>query len=335
MTTSRQPFVSVVTPIYNGERYLRECIESVLAQSYTHWDYTIVNNCSTDRTLEIAREYADKDPRIRIHNNDNFVQVIENWNIAFRQISPTSKYCKPVAADDMLLPECVERMVRLAEEHPNVAIVGSHGLYSRAEMGVYCRGVPYPRSVLPGRELCRAYLLEKGPAVFGAATFFLFRSDVVRSRNAFYNELNIHADSEACLEFLEHHDFGFVHQVLSFMRIQEDSLTSISEKLNTYLPYRFNMLMKYGPKHLTDEELKQQIRKYRRDYYRYLGWQATKGRSRDFWKYHRIQLASLGYRLSVFRVAAYTVSYILDVMLNPKQTAERIAYRCSIILSQS
>jgi glycosyltransferase involved in cell wall biosynthesis len=50
-----QPLVSVVTPVYNGAEYLRQCIESVLAQSYENWDYLIVNNCSKDRTLEIAQ----------------------------------------------------------------------------------------------------------------------------------------------------------------------------------------------------------------------------------------------------------------------------------------
>src|SRR5207302_8311100 len=114
-------------------------------------------NCSTDRTLDIAQEYAARDPRIRIQNNERFVPVIANYNIAFRAISPTSKYCKPIAADDMLLPDCLERMVRLAEDHPSVAFVGAHGLYSNAEMGVYCRGVAYTRSILSGRELCRSY----------------------------------------------------------------------------------------------------------------------------------------------------------------------------------
>ena len=48
MNSNQKPLVSIVTPVYNGELYLRECIDSVLAQSYENWDYTIVNNCSTD-----------------------------------------------------------------------------------------------------------------------------------------------------------------------------------------------------------------------------------------------------------------------------------------------
>ena len=102
MKARQEPMVSVVTPVYNGELYLRECIESVLAQSYQNWDYTIVNNCSTDKTLDIASEYAAKEYRIRIHNNETFVRAIENQNIALRRISSKSKYCKVIFADDSL-----------------------------------------------------------------------------------------------------------------------------------------------------------------------------------------------------------------------------------------
>jgi len=72
-----QPFVSVITPVYNGEKYLAECIESVLGQTYAAWEYIIVNNCSSDRTLEIAQSYARQDSRIRIHNNPGFVGTVQ------------------------------------------------------------------------------------------------------------------------------------------------------------------------------------------------------------------------------------------------------------------
>src|SRR6266511_3806071 len=80
-----QPLVSVVTPVHNGERYLRRCIESVIAQSHVNWDYTIVNNCSTDGTLDMALEYASRDRRIRVHNNSSFLPINANYNMAFHQ----------------------------------------------------------------------------------------------------------------------------------------------------------------------------------------------------------------------------------------------------------
>ncbi len=324
MTSRRPPLVSVVTPVYNGEDYLRDCIESVLAQTYTDWDYTIVNNCSTDRTLDIAREYADRDPRIRIHSNETFVRQINNYNIAFRQISPESKYCKVVAADDWLVPECLERMVRLAEEHPSVAIVGSYGITEKKVVSIR---VPYPTTVVSGREACRLRLLE-AHNFFGTPTAVLFRSDLVRARHAFQNESNLHADSESYLELLEHRDFGFVHQVLTFRRDDDEgSMTSFSQDFNTILPSDLYELVTYGPKYLTEEELKQRLQQNLRDYYRYLGRQVYKRRGRKFWTFHREKLAALGYQLRTPRLALAAISYALDLALNPKSTAERAVRR--------
>ena len=325
MTSRQEPLVSVVTPVFNGAHYLRECIESVLAQTYTYWDYTIVNNCSTDRTLDIAQEYAAKDARIRIHNNETFVRVIANHNIAFRQISPESKYCKVIAADDWMFPECLEKMVRLAEAHPSVAIVGAYG-YGFHGTDVVWDGLPYPSTVTPGHQLCRTSFLG-GPYVFGTPTSVLFRSDIVRSRPAFYNEGNLHADTEACFEFLEHHDFGFVHQVLTFSRVQEHSLTSYSKRVNTYLPSNLDMVIRYGPKYLSDEELKYVLRRRLRNYYRYLGEQVYKRRSQEFWSFHREKLAAVGYPLSTTRLVVASLSYALDIILNPKRTAAGLVCR--------
>ncbi len=324
MNSKQAPLVSVVTPVYNGESYLRECIESVLAQTYDNWDYTVVNNCSTDRTLEIAQEYAARDARIRIHNNETNVRVQNSYNIALRQISPVSKYCKVVAADDWLFPECLEKMVRLAEEHPSVAIIQAYHLAGNKVTG---DGLPYPSTVVPGRDACRIWLLPGSPSIFGAPTNLMYRSDIVRSRHSFYNESNLHADSEVCLEFLEHHDYGFVHQVLMFQRVREGSLSAYSEDVTTYFPRRLYDLLTYGPKYLTEKELEENIREHLKVYYHFLGWQVFKGRDRKFWSLHRGKLASLAHPLSNARLTANAFLYLLDVVLNPKRTAETIARR--------
>mgnify|MGYP000400757660 CR=1 FL=1 len=87
MNTADEPFVSIVTPVYNGEKFLEECIESVLAQSYLNWAYIIVNNCSTDRSLEIARRLTEHDKRIHIHDNRDFLTSLQNFN---HSLSPGS-----------------------------------------------------------------------------------------------------------------------------------------------------------------------------------------------------------------------------------------------------
>jgi glycosyltransferase involved in cell wall biosynthesis len=126
MSMHEEPLVGVLTPVYNGEAFLAECIESVLAQTYRNFKYTIVNNCSTDRSLDIALAYAKKNPRVRVHSNDAFVDIIANHNTAFRLLPPEAKYCKIVSADDHLFPECITRMVETAEANPSAGLIGSY-----------------------------------------------------------------------------------------------------------------------------------------------------------------------------------------------------------------
>ncbi|HYL80162.1 MAG TPA: glycosyltransferase family A protein, partial [Candidatus Acidoferrum sp.] len=154
--------MSILTPAFNAEPFLAECIESVLAQTYSHWEHTIVNNCSTDRTLEIARAYAQRDRRIRVESNDRFIGALENHNRACSFVAPRSRYCKFLFADDFLFPTCLAEMVRLAETHPSVGVVGAYGLRGTR---VAWDGLPFPSTVVPGRDLCRATLLHKTPYV--------------------------------------------------------------------------------------------------------------------------------------------------------------------------
>ena len=331
MALQRQPLVSIVTPVYNGEAFLRACIESVLAQTYTNWDYTIVDNCSTDGTPAIAHEYAARDSRIKVHRNASFVRVIENYNNAYRRISPDSEYCKVIAADDLLLPECLERMVGLAEQHSTVGIVAAYVLMDDA---VVWSGLPYPSTVIEGRTLCRQRLLG-APYIFGTASALLWRSEIVRTRPAFLNEDNLHADSEACLEFLADHDFGFVHQILTVQGKREGSLTSFSQRFRTYLPQTLHELVTYGPKYLDEHELNQRIRQHLRRYYAYLGEQALTRRDAQFWSFHRAKLAAAGHPLNRAWLAAAAGYHVLDVALSLNRGMELIRRKVFRLLSGS
>lgn len=322
MNCQSQPFVSVVTPVYNGEEYLRDCIESVLAQTSRNWEYIIVNNCSTDSSLEIAEEYVAKDPRIRVYDNPEFLRVIPNHNNALRRISPHSKYTKMVFADDWLFPECIARMVEVAESHPAIGIVGSYALQGTK---VAWDGLPYPSTYLPGKAVCRAQFLRLArlpggrPYVFGTATSMLFRSDLVRQRDSFFNESNLHADTEICYDLLREHDYGFVHQVLSFMRVREGSLSSFSERFNTNLAGHLYDVMTYAPSFLTPQETERAVRLRLRGYYRFLAESLiTPGWDPQFWQFHARKLRELGYPLSLVRMIRGMAGVLMGGLLNPK-----------------
>jgi glycosyltransferase involved in cell wall biosynthesis len=314
-----RPLVTVLTPVYNGERYLAECVESVLAQTYEHWEYVIVDNCSTDGSRAIAERYAQKDSRIRVHVNEAFVEVLRNHNIAFRQMAPQSAYCKVVQADDWIFPACLEQMVAVAEAYPTVGIVGAYRLDDR---WVGCDGLPYPSPITPGRELCRAILLG-GPGLFGSPTTVLIRAEHVRSRETFYDESDIHADTASCFEVLQSSDFGFVHQVLTFTRRREGTQTEEEEERNSYLPAALRHLAAYGPVYLTEEERAACAATLLRFYYRFLARSLVERRGREFWSYHRKQLESLGYGFSRLRVLRTAIGYAPKVLVLPGVIARR------------
>src|SRR5580658_6541235 len=90
----QQPLVSVITPFYNTGQYIAECIESVSAQTYSNWEYILVNNQSTDASRSVAERFARGDSRVRLLDTPKHFGQIENFNAALKYMSPESRYCK-------------------------------------------------------------------------------------------------------------------------------------------------------------------------------------------------------------------------------------------------
>lgn len=115
--------ISVITSVYNGERFIAETIKSIQDQTFTDWEYLITDNCSTDRTAEIIEEFAKTDPRIKLFKNAENVGQIPNLN---RMISlAKGKYIARTDADDLSYPTRFAKQYAYLEEHPEVVLVGS------------------------------------------------------------------------------------------------------------------------------------------------------------------------------------------------------------------
>ena len=252
MRVSEGPLIAIFTPAYNAESTLAECIESILAQSYENFQYTIVNNCSTDRTLEIAEIYSRRDPRVSVCTNAQFVEVVENHNIAFRMTSPSAKYCKIVSADDLIFPEYLDQVVEVAEAHPSAGLIGCYQLSGDR---ILWQGLPYPKNLVDGREFGRQIFLSTDPEFgCGSPTSLLYRADLVRKTNAFYPTASRHADSSASYACLRDSDFAFVYQVLSLEGVSGTRETSRAEALREDLPAMCSDLLEYGNAFLSPEE---------------------------------------------------------------------------------
>jgi glycosyltransferase involved in cell wall biosynthesis len=262
VTDPTSPLVTVLTPAYNAEEHLVECIESVLQQTYDHWTYVIVDNCSSDRTGEIVQSFAERDPRITYVRHDEFVEVVASYNRTFEQVGLESTYTKVVGADDLLYPDCLTRMVDVAESDPRVGIVSAYRM-DGDEIDLV--GVPEDVTVLHGNEILRQSLLG-GPYVTGSATSVLFRSHVVRQRRPFCDESFRHADTEAAYWVMTRSHFGFVHELLTFTRRPHSGETSIARRMSTYWPENIRMLIRYGPEVLSEDEYRRYLHRELRAY---------------------------------------------------------------------
>ena len=117
--SNQEPFVSICMPTYNASIWIRDAIESALAQSWTNFELVISDNASTDGTLEIVRSFRDS--RIRLEPSERNIGLTLNHNRVIKL--STGRYLKFLHADDVLIPTCLEEMVGLALEDERVGLV--------------------------------------------------------------------------------------------------------------------------------------------------------------------------------------------------------------------
>ena len=211
-------------------------------------------------------------------------------------------------------------MVAVAERYPSIGIVGAYAL---AGEQVAWTGLPYPSTFVPGREICRRHLLD-GLYVFGSANAVLYRADLVRSRDPFYNEANIHADTEVCFALLNTADFGFVQQVLTFTRVRPLSLSTASEDLGTNFAGMLQVLARHASDYLNPVECQNRLNRHLSEYYAFLGENIFLGRERAFWNYHRRELTQAGVGFSRCGLAIGILATLCRVALRPRAALARL-----------
>ncbi|CAN7749091.1 glycosyltransferase family 2 protein [Caballeronia sp. LjRoot31] len=138
------PKVTVLMPVYNGEKYIADAIDSILAQTFTDFEFLIVDDGSTDRTSDIVATYAQVDLRIKIFHKTNS-GVVDALNIGLTMSS--GKYIARMDADDVALNNRLQRQVRLLDDNASVVACGSSfskfgakaGLVKMPETDAQCR----------------------------------------------------------------------------------------------------------------------------------------------------------------------------------------------------
>jgi len=172
------PLVSIGMPVYNGEKYLRQAIESILGQTYSNLELVISDNGSTDSTQTIWEEYARRDPRVRCFRHDVNRGATWNYCAVFRH--SRGKYFKWASHDDLCAPTFLERCIEVLESDPHVALCTTRTTIINDNgdaVGVY----PYTFGVRgnPRHERYNTFHRLYSEADFCNPIFGVFRSDVL------------------------------------------------------------------------------------------------------------------------------------------------------------
>jgi len=111
---------TVLMPVYNGEAYLKEAIESILSQTFSDFEFLIINDASTDKTVEIISSYND--PRIRLINNDENLQIAKSLNLGIKLSK--AEFIIRMDCDDIAMPYRLEKQVKFMNDNPDIGVCG-------------------------------------------------------------------------------------------------------------------------------------------------------------------------------------------------------------------
>lgn len=208
--------VSIILPVYNGSRYLSFAIESILTQSYTDFELIIVDDCSADNTYEIAQEYASKDSRIRIIQNESNKRLPASLNIGFRVSH--GDYVTWTSDDNIYYSDAIKEMVAYLDSHADKAIVYTDMEIideDGRETGEYIYGTGDEKEIF-----CRN--------IIGAC--FVYRREVQEFLKGYSVTEYLVEDYDFWLRASEHFSIGYLKGIYYQYRVHGESLTATKKE---------------------------------------------------------------------------------------------------------
>lgn len=157
----QKPLVSIITPTYNHEQFIAECIESVLAQSYSNWEMLIVDDGSTDHTWQVIQQYAVKDSRIRAFHQENkgIWRLAETYNYALEK--SLGEFIAILEGDDFWPKDKLAKQINYHLSNPNLIL--SHGKVFIVKKGLIIGEYPKPplAGLLPSLDYFQLAILSR------------------------------------------------------------------------------------------------------------------------------------------------------------------------------
>lgn len=228
-----EKLVSIVLPVYNGADHVASSIDSILNQTYQNWELIIVNDCSTDETLEIATAYQKKDPRIRVLSNERNLKLPHSLNVGFAQAK--GEYYTWTSDDNMYMPEALSRLSQELDCDSDCVMVYSNMTEIDAE------GKELPT----GKRLSPEHIVNGN--VFGAS--FLYRAETAKQIGDYDVNLFLAEDYDYWIRIYCTGKIKYIDESLYYYRRHAGSLTETKKALigtQTYKTLEKNFLPLYA-----------------------------------------------------------------------------------------
>jgi glycosyltransferase involved in cell wall biosynthesis len=248
MTTT--PTVSICLPTYNSKPFLVEAIDSILAQTYEDFELLISDDHSSDGTEVIAEAYARKDPRVIVWRNEKNLGGQQNYNLCIRK--SRGVFIKPFAADDIMMPDLLEKMLGSITKNPGVSLVScarriidangvkgdlassfeNSGMHNGNEIRVQCLQRYVDVFNLIGEPTCGFFRRAQAGEGFDVSYYHMMDLDlwmrILRDGDFYYFAEPLcyyrkHKDTSTC------NNFRSLYYLLDFLRIADKNLDIVSQ----------------------------------------------------------------------------------------------------------
>ncbi len=227
--------VSICIPTYNGERYLKECLDTVLEQTYANLEIIVVDDCSKDATCEIIEEYIRKDSRIKLYRNTENSGLVGNWNKCLEIAQ--GEWIKFIFQDDLVTADCIEKQINAANGHSFVVcdrqfifddqVPEATKAYYNGPLLTLKKMISTDKDVfISAAEISNYAAANISLNFIGEPTAVLFKKEAVKKYGIFNADLSQICDLEYWLRIATAEGLVYIPEELVSFRIHAGSTTS-------------------------------------------------------------------------------------------------------------
>jgi glycosyltransferase involved in cell wall biosynthesis len=231
MKTKKIPFVSILVTVYNREKYLADCLESILRSTYTDFELIVLDDASTDDSYLIAKSYSEKDERIKLYKNDTNLGQFKNRNKIVDLAS--AEYIKFLDSDDIIYKHSLDIMIDAIKQFPEAGLGIPHTDYITKH--------PYP-FLLGSEQALKEHYDGKNFLAYGPSAS-IFKKKEFLDVGGFDLNFGILADTHLTLKLAAVAPVAFIPRDLIYWRIHGEQVTEGQKRIVDMITLRYKITM--------------------------------------------------------------------------------------------